>query len=554
MEELFEVGIKGIVEFDNYPNGKVTLENNAIIIINEDNCKGLFHNDKIITKEDGLQVIERNIPFITGVLELTSKIRYGYTKKGNHIINFKPLDFKHYPNFKVSTSLLRKKSISITNKYCIVSFVKFDDKSIIPFGNIIEILGNINDSSCYYKLVKYIHNIPMYKNPYKKFHPELPSPKPEQYKKRPFFEAFSIDPEGCSDIDDCVSCNKVDGNYIVGVHITDIWEYLTPETFVNASKQLSSIYNPDGSKYNMLPDILADDICSLHENTVKPCLSVVLTFNNDKQFVSYNIIETYVKNTAKYTYNQVDKVFLTDEYFITLCHLLSNLVGNTIYDSHKLIEYLMIIANKFVGKWLTGKNIKHPIRIQPISKSNYDHVPKDIAILMKTFNNEKAYYVDNNLETDDVYHHSLDVKDYTHFTSPIRRFVDIITHKLIKETLHNNKIMEYNYSDILVNINMFENILKRYYSDCNKITILFHVEKSGKTMVECVLINIDNNYGTIYIKEFDIYTKTKLYDIKMQALSGDMFNDKLYKTFTTQIHINHNEINPFRKLRFVINN
>lgn len=44
-------------------------------------------------------------------------------------------------------------------------------------------------------------------------------------------ETYSIDPEGCTDIDDALHCKEIgDGIYEVGVHIADVSHFVRPGT------------------------------------------------------------------------------------------------------------------------------------------------------------------------------------------------------------------------------------------------------------------------------------------------------------------------------------
>jgi hypothetical protein len=57
----------------------------------------------------------------------------------------------------------------------------------------------------------------------------------------------------------------------------------------------------------MLPNIYADDICSLLENKNRYALSLILIINND-QLIEYKIINSIVKNIKNYSYDQFDKI------------------------------------------------------------------------------------------------------------------------------------------------------------------------------------------------------------------------------------------------------
>lgn len=134
-------------------------------------------------------------------------------------------------------------------------------------------------------------------------------------------------------------------------------------------------------------------------------------------------------------------------------------------DAHKLIENFMVICNETVAKhfaingipfvyrvhekpviekirnvctFLNGlgvstpdvKNIS-PIFVQNLLKLTEDKDFKDIAnkVLLRSL--QKAKYLDECSG-----HFGLGLEYYCHFTSPIRRYPDLVIHRIIKETLH----------------------------------------------------------------------------------------------------------------------
>lgn len=137
--------------------------------------------------------------------------------------------------------------------------------------------------------------------------------------------------------------------------------------------------------------------------------------------------------------------------------------------SESVIEECMLIANEEVAKFFAQKKIAAIYRVHPQPKEDSiddlnDKIsvlgyflkkrtgakitPKDVQAILKKAKNtdeesiinfttlramEKAYYSEKNIG-----HFGLAKEFYTHFTSPIRRYPDLIVHRLLKEILNKN--------------------------------------------------------------------------------------------------------------------
>ena len=91
----------------------------------------------------------------------------------------------------------------------------------------------------------------------------------------------SVDPPGCRDIDDALSCRALDpeGKFLeLGVHIADVTSFLKPDTAMDleARRRGTTTYLVQ-RRLDMLPKPLTEDICSLREGwsaSPFPCFSL----------------------------------------------------------------------------------------------------------------------------------------------------------------------------------------------------------------------------------------------------------------------------------------
>jgi ribonuclease R len=144
-------------------------------------------------------------------------------------------------------------------------------------------------------------------------------------------------------------------------------------------------------------------------------------------------------------------------------------------DAHKLIEECMIAANVEAAKYLQKRRIPTPYRVHaPAPASKYEDLleflrefklslpphdqvtPGDFsALLKKVRKRPDASLIESVLlrsqslavyQPNDPGHFGLGLESYTHFTSPIRRYPDLLVHRAIRHALAGGKPADYRYS------------------------------------------------------------------------------------------------------------
>ena len=100
------------------------------------------------------------------------------------------------------------------------------EKDKFAKGNIVEIIGQINDVKASQESILCKYNLPIYnlKCDFKQI-PLLYNQLLEKCEDREFIkrDIISIDPDGCKDIDDAMCIYPKDGNIILDIHIADVY-------------------------------------------------------------------------------------------------------------------------------------------------------------------------------------------------------------------------------------------------------------------------------------------------------------------------------------------
>lgn len=160
-------------------------------------------------------------------------------------------------------------------------------------------------------------------------------------------------------------------------------------------------------------------------------------------------------------------------------------------DAHRLIEECMITANVQAAKYLLEKEVPAPYRVHdrpPESKyetlgeflaefglklPSWERIkPRDYArILQQVGERPDGHLIEQVLlrsmalavyQTDNLGHFGLSLDAYAHFTSPIRRYADLLVHRAIKHALKHTSNRGFAYSGSEMEK------LSKHCSDCSR--------------------------------------------------------------------------------------
>ena len=122
---------------------------------------------------------------------------------------------------------------------------------------------------------------------------------------------FSIDGASTKDRDDAVSIRVNErGNYVVGVHISDVTHYVHPgmQLWEEALQRGTSVYMAD-TVIPMLPHKLSNGICSLNPDVDRLTFSCIMEVTPQGEVLSYDFVDSVINSRKAMTYEEVNQIF-----------------------------------------------------------------------------------------------------------------------------------------------------------------------------------------------------------------------------------------------------
>ncbi|MEY2480899.1 MAG: ribonuclease [Verrucomicrobiota bacterium] len=283
----------------------------------------------------------------------------------------------------------------------------------------------------------------------------------------------------------------------LGVHIADVSAYVKPGSALDreALRRGNSVYLPD-RVIPMLPERLSNGVCSLNPDVDRLTQSVFIQFGKDGRAKSARFARTVIRSARRLTYKEAFAILKSpardqlSERLHVAWELASILRRNRFAqgsldldfpevkvrlddkgkpirleriendESHQLVEEFMLAANEAVARELKNRSIPTIYRVHEnpdpeklaefrefVLSFNYKAgdltqrrelqrllaslrgKPEEQALkigLLKSL--KRARY-----SAQPLGHYGLAKTNYTHFTSPIRRYADLVVHRALAE-------------------------------------------------------------------------------------------------------------------------
>ncbi|MFQ3671162.1 MAG: ribonuclease R [Verrucomicrobiia bacterium] len=283
------------------------------------------------------------------------------------------------------------------------------------------------------------------------------------------------------------------GNTIVGIHIADVSHYVTPGSALDreAGQRGNSVYLVN-QVIPMLPEELSNGLCSLVPHLNRYTVTVLAEITPEGHIASTRFVRSVIHSKHRLTYHQalarLQKPPTDDlDHFLHRAWKLASTLRRRRFQqgaldldfpeikvhcdssgrpirlekitndiSHQLIEEFMLLANECVAAHLKSRQIPSLYRVHespdPSKLLEYRELllahkvkvgdltrREELQKALKAIAGLPEYYALKvgllkslkraNYQPKPLGHYGLAKTNYTHFTSPIRRYADLIVHR-----------------------------------------------------------------------------------------------------------------------------
>ncbi|MDY6881460.1 MAG: RNB domain-containing ribonuclease [Desulfatiglans sp.] len=285
----------------------------------------------------------------------------------------------------------------------------------------------------------------------------------------------TIDGPSTRDFDDAVSL-EVEGDLLhLGIHISDVSALILPDTILdtNAAERGTSIYLPR-NHIPMIPPNLSQGTLCLEQDVDRPAISLIATFHKEGNLLDHRFVPSVVHVRKNLTYDTVNEELETDAVFQEMQRLSHILREKRIekgalplslpeleidfHDngsfSYKLVPQetpsrSMVAEFMIFYNWAAARFCKdHLIPILFRSQAEpSERLPIDEMSYIYYVFQQRRKLSPLSIDTSPKPHSGLGLDMYTHFTSPIRRYLDLVMQRQLASFLRDRTVF-YNEDEL----------------------------------------------------------------------------------------------------------
>ncbi|KAJ9592683.1 hypothetical protein L9F63_015655, partial [Diploptera punctata] len=282
-----------------------------LVLQDEDDDPDVLDEDDEMIKNKEKEVEKQPTGIIVGIIRRKWRQYCGILQpnqvKGSVRHIFVPAERK-IPKVRIET----RHADTLSSQRIIVAIDSWPRNSRYPLGHYVRALGNIGDKDTENEVLLLEHDVP-----HSKFSeavlsclPKLPwiitDKDVEKRTDLRHIDICSVDPPGCTDIDDALHCRELEnGNYEVGVHIADVSHFIRPGTAIDkeAALRATTVYLVD-KRIDMVPELLSSNLCSLRGNEERFAFSCVWEMTKEAEIVSTRYHKSIIRSRQAMTYEE----------------------------------------------------------------------------------------------------------------------------------------------------------------------------------------------------------------------------------------------------------
>ncbi len=489
------------------------------VFLNQKEMGKVFHNDRVMVQISGLDRKGKAEGTIVEVLERFNTVLVGRVVQSYGVTIVAAEDKRIHQDIIIPYG---KDMDAVPGDIVEVEITTQPAMNNKPMGQIIEIIGKLDDSGIEIEIALRKHNLPFRFD--KKIEKELEKIseisdgdlKDRIDLRNHFF--VTIDGETAKDFDDAVYAENHKEYFKLLVGIADVSHYVKEGSALDkeAFDRGNSVYFPR-RVIPMLPEKLSNGLCSLNPNVDRLVMIADMVITKKGEVQSHEFYPAVINSKHRLTYTLVDQLIFQKqnqkehpkeliEHLNTLKSVyevlsearnkrhaiefdriesqilfdeggkIKDIVPLSRNEAHRLIEECMLAANVSAADHLLSKNIglfrnhekpkEEKLEILKSVLSDFKvHMEgglspdvKDYEELINKIKNKENFQMlqtmilrsmqQANYGAENKGHFGLAYEKYTHFTSPIRRYPDLVVHRLIKSFLNENKLKTDNLESI----------------------------------------------------------------------------------------------------------
>ncbi|KAJ6814303.1 ribonuclease II, chloroplastic/mitochondrial isoform X1 [Iris pallida] len=337
-----------------------------------------------------------------------------------------------------------------------------------------------------------------------------------------FLKVYAIDVDEADELDDALSAVRLpDGRIRVWIHVADPTHLVKPRCIIDreALRRGTSVFLPTAT-YPMFPEKLAMEGMSLQQGKLCKALSVSVTLHQDGSIAEYTIDNSLIRPTYMLTYESASELLhlnLEEEVELRILAEAASLrlqwrrnqgaidtsmieprikVANpddpepsiNLYvedqsdPAMRLVSEMMVLCGEAVATFGSYNKIPLPYRGQPqsnISVSAFSHLPEGPVRSSAYVKIMRAAEMDFR---NPIRHGVLGVPGYVQFTSPIRRYVDLLAHYQVKAFLRKEPLpfSAGELEGLSCMVNMHVRVAKKLYNSSLRYWLLEYLRRQPK--------------------------------------------------------------------------